>query len=381
MKLAFCLYKYFPFGGLQRDFMNIALECHRRGYSIRVYTLFWHGEKPSHFDITIVPVNALTNHKRYQKYTDWVHQSLKEDPVDAVIGINKMPGLHVYYAGDSCYEDIAQNNRQWWYRLGNRYRHFSNYEKSVFSPASETEILMISRPQKDLFVNYYNTPEKRMHFLPPGISRDRVAPSNAQIIRKEFREEFSVKDNEFLLLMVGSGFKKKGLDRALIAMAELPEQLRNNTKLICIGQDNPKVFLKLIAKLGLEGQATILAGRSDIPRFLLGADLLVHPASDENAGIVLVEAIVAGLPVLATENCGYGCYVEQADAGSLVPLPFQQETLNTMLAQMLTNHEARATWKKNGIQFASEADIYSLPERAVDLIDTVVAKRALQVNR
>ena len=41
MQLAFVLYKYFPFGGLQRDFMRIALECQQRGHKIRVYTLIW----------------------------------------------------------------------------------------------------------------------------------------------------------------------------------------------------------------------------------------------------------------------------------------------------------------------------------------------------
>ena len=43
MQLAFVLYKYFPFGGLQRDFMRIALECQKRGHQIRVYTLIWEG--------------------------------------------------------------------------------------------------------------------------------------------------------------------------------------------------------------------------------------------------------------------------------------------------------------------------------------------------
>jgi UDP-glucose:(heptosyl)LPS alpha-1,3-glucosyltransferase len=39
MQLAFCLYKYFPFGGLQRDFLRIALACQARGHAMRVYTL------------------------------------------------------------------------------------------------------------------------------------------------------------------------------------------------------------------------------------------------------------------------------------------------------------------------------------------------------
>lgn len=38
MIVAFCLYKYFPFGGLQRDFMRIAQTVAARGHHVRVYT-------------------------------------------------------------------------------------------------------------------------------------------------------------------------------------------------------------------------------------------------------------------------------------------------------------------------------------------------------
>ena len=58
MKLAFCLYKYFPFGGLQRDFLRIALACQARGHDIRVYTLDWEGEVPAGFELVRVPVRA-----------------------------------------------------------------------------------------------------------------------------------------------------------------------------------------------------------------------------------------------------------------------------------------------------------------------------------
>ena len=59
MKLAFCLYKYFPFGGLQRDFLRIALACQARGHTIRVYTLDWEGDVPLGFDLVRVPVRVL----------------------------------------------------------------------------------------------------------------------------------------------------------------------------------------------------------------------------------------------------------------------------------------------------------------------------------
>lgn len=62
------------------------------------------------------------------------------------------------------------------------------------------------------------------------------------------------------------------------------------------------------------------------------ADLLLHPAVQEAAGIVLLEAIVAGLPVLTTEVCGYAHYINAAQCGVVIPEPFAQEVLNASSA-------------------------------------------------
>ena len=152
LKLAFCLYKYFPYGGLQRDFLKIALSCQQQGHQIRVYTLGWQGDVPVGVKVMIVPVSAITNHSLYERFSDWVQENLSLDPVDVVVGINKMPGLDVYYAADSCYEEKANSQRSWIYRLLPRYRHFSRYEKAVFGRASKTQILMISKVQKPFLI-------------------------------------------------------------------------------------------------------------------------------------------------------------------------------------------------------------------------------------
>ena len=365
--IAFCLFKYFPYGGLQRDFLRIALETQARGFNIRIYTLEWEGDIPAGFEIIIVPVSALTNHTRYRKYYVWVDSALKKDPVERLIGFNKMPGLDVYFAADSCYEDKARNQRSWAYRRTPRYGLFSEFEESVFSRDSETEILMISSAQIPLFEQYYSTLPERFHLLSPGIARDRIAPANRDEIRADFRGEMKLGDDEIQLLMIGSGFITKGLDRVLIAMAALPKPLRDRTRLIVIGQDNPNTFRRMAKKLGISNRVSILKGRDDVPRFLIGADLLVHPAYAENAGMVLLEAIVAGLPVIATDICGYAPYIEKADAGQLIPSPFRQETFNVMLEGMI-NKLGESDWSANGIAFAAVADIYDMPVHAADYI-------------
>ena len=368
MQLAFCLYKYFPFGGLQRDFLRIASACQARGHAIRVYTLSWQGELPEGFELVIVPVNALSNAGRYARFTDWVTADLARRPVDRVIGFNKMPGLDVYYAADGCYEDKAQTLRAPIYKRWGRYKHFADYERAVFAPESKTEILMISEVQQPLFIKHYATPEARFHLLPPGIAADRRAPANAGEIRAEFRREFKLADDDLLLVQIGSGFKTKGVDRSLKALAALPSALKKRTKLFVIGQDDPKVFQLQSATLGLGEHVQFLKGRSDIPRFLLGADLLIHPAYNENTGTVLLEALVAGLPVLVSAVCGYAHYISDADAGRVLDEPFEQTQLNEYLTYMLSDDAARAAWSQNGLAYAQTADLYSMPQHAADVI-------------
>ncbi|HDN1094157.1 TPA: glycosyltransferase, partial [Escherichia coli] len=91
MIVAFCLYKYFPFGGLQRDFMRIAQTVAARGHHVRVYTQSWEGECPDVFELIKVPVKSHTNHGRNAEYFAWVQKHLREHPVDRVVGFNKMP--------------------------------------------------------------------------------------------------------------------------------------------------------------------------------------------------------------------------------------------------------------------------------------------------
>jgi UDP-glucose:(heptosyl)LPS alpha-1,3-glucosyltransferase len=374
LKFAFLLYKFFPYGGLQRDFVRIARECQARGHQVRVYTLVWEGEVPDDFDVTIVPVTALFNHTKYQYFTEWVNQELVKNSVDCVVGFNKMPGLDIYYAADSCYEEKVLTQRDSIYRLLPRYHHFSHYERAVFSQTCDTEILMISNSQKPFFEKHYGTPEERMYLLPPGISRDRIAPPDAEQIRHTKRMELGIEDDQVLIIFVGSGFIKKGLDRAIHAIDSLTAEQKQNCKFLIIGEDRKGPFERQIERLELGNVIQFEGGKDDVPAYLLAADLLLHPASDENAGMVLLEALVAGLPVLATDVCGYAHYIEEADMGDLVGTPFHQDELNQKLSRLIQNND-REKYRQNGAKFAQTADIYSLPQVSVDVIEAILEKQ------
>ncbi|WP_122659690.1 glycosyltransferase, partial [Pseudomonas viridiflava] len=85
-------------------------------------------------------------------------------------------------------------------------------------------------------------------------------------------------------------------------------------------------------------------------------------------GTVLLEALVAGLPVLASAVCGYAHYIAEADCGLVLDEPFEQAQLNRYLADLLKDDTARSNWGRNGLAFADTADLYSMPQHAADVI-------------
>ena len=370
MRLAMCLFKFFPYGGLERDFLKIAAVCLKRGHSVTVFVMEWSGEVPEGLTVKLLKVNHWRNHSRTRSFINKLDNELHDNKFDLVVGFNKMPGLDVYYAADVCYVDRMQGFSKVLSRLGGRYRYYALCEKSVFSEESKTISLMISKDQMKRFQKHYKTPDERMILLPPGISKDRMVTAKASDIRREFRRRYNISEDEKLLLMIGSGFKTKGLDRALKAIVLLPNELKRKVRLFVVGEDRIEVFAKMAKKLGIKKHVKFLGGRDDVPEFLLGADLLLQPSYHENTGTVIIEAIVSGLPVLASDVCGYSAHIEQANAGRLIPSPFCVKQFAVLIEEMLTSPE-RDAWKANALQYAKTEDLYSMPEQAVKYLEEI----------
>ena len=370
MRLAFCLIKYFPFGGLQRSFLQIAQECLARGHAVHLLTSAWQGAVPAGLEVEEVPLRGFTNHGRRRSLAEALERRVAQRAYDGVIGFSKMPGLDVYYGGDSCFAEFVQG-RHPLYRLTGRCRTYLALEEAVFSPRGRTHALLLTTREIECYRRHYGTPRERLHLLPPGIARDRIAPPDAAERGRRLRAELGIAPRDKIVLMVGSGFRTKGVDRTMRAVAALPPRLKKQTTLVVIGHDNFRPFERLAGRLGIAAQLRFFHGRDDIPRFLFTADLLAHPAYRETTGTILVEALAAGLPVLATDACGFSDHVARSGGGLLVAAPFSQNTFNRMMAEMLASPRWEE-WGRNGVNYVRQTDVFSRAERAADLIERLV---------
>jgi UDP-glucose:(heptosyl)LPS alpha-1,3-glucosyltransferase len=375
MKLGFLLFDYFPFGGLQRDCLKIARLCAARGHGVTIFTRTWQGERPTEIQVELFGRQGASNVARNRAWLKLLADTLPQRGLDGIIGFNKLPGVDVYYGSDPCYAAKVRRLKSFYYKWLPRYRHFKELEESVFARGGHAHVLVLTEQEIPRYQEFYGTERERFHVLPPGIEQRTFTPEQKQQTRARLRREQGWSEDDKLLLLAGSGFRVKGLDRAIRSLAALPNAQRTQTRLVVIGQNRPTEFEMLARKLGVSERVHFLGGRDDVFDWLLAADLLVHPARSEAAGMILLEALSAGLPVLATDVCGYAFHLERAQAGCLLAAPFDQTACDTAVYEMLISNE-RASWSANGVSYAAREDLYSCHQRAVEVIESVIARKS-----
>lgn len=373
MKFAFCIFAWRPYGGLQRDCLQVLRECQRRGHDVDLYAGEWRGEIGDDVTTIHVPSRALTNHGVNLKFARNLARLLRRRAYDAVVGFNKIPGLDVYYAGDVCYAQrvLPLSPLQ---RLMPRYRLLFAFERAVFAPQADTEIILLAEHQREDYVRHYHTPLRRFHVMPPDMPLDRLYRGDRQAGRAAARAELGLDEDQRVVLMVGSGFKAKGVDRAVRALAALPASLRAHTRLIVVGDDNAAPYRALAHALGVAASIEFTGGRADVQRYYLAADVLLHPAYHEMTGTVLLEAMGHGLPVLVTDACGFAVHVQRAQAGMVLAAPFVQEALDAALTRMLEADE-RAVWSANGLAWMRHLPLGERAPAAADVIESAARRR------
>jgi len=372
MKLALLLFEYFPFGGLQRDCVKIAQRGAARGHEVTIFTRSWQGERPAGVRVELLAARGWTNVARNRAFAKDAARAVAAGAFDGVVGFNKLPGLDVYYGADPCYVAKTARLKGAWHRWTPRHRHFAEVEEAVFARGQRTHALVLTEEEIPRYEEFYGTERERFHVLPPGIERRTFSATQKTETRVRLRRDHGWSTEEQLLLLVGSGFRVKGLDRAIQSLASLPKEALERTRLVVIGQSHPAEFAVLAKQLGVSDRVHFLGGRNDVFDWMLAADLLVHPARSESAGMILLEALTAGLPVLATDACGYAFHIQRADAGRVLASPFAQEQCDHAVREMLTSPR-RAEWSANGVRYAAREDLYSCHDRAVEWIEKLIA--------
>lgn len=226
--------------------------------------------------------------------------------------------------------------------------------------------IAVSRPAGDFVRHYF--PQLNPRIVPNGVDTERFKPGHTPI--------HHLRDDCVNVLFVGRLEKRKGLRDLLQAYIYLHERVPR-TRLIIAG-DGPLRGVVESFVSGRHLENVVMAGYVPdqvLPRFHASADIFCAPATGrESFGIVLLEAMAAGLPVVATEIPGY-LSVAKAGVDSLTVRPKSPVELGTALTVLARDPLLR---KRLGEAGLAKAQRYSWPSVTARIIE--VYQEARQVR-
>ena len=370
MNIGIAIYRLIPTGGLEENAIRTAAELRARGHRVTLYTTA--GTKAAPAGVEAVRINS-SGHSNYTAIAAFSAQlsAAARGRHDLLVGFKKMQGLDLLYCADWCYIE----NRAWYVKLLPRYWTMAALERACFAPDSKTSLLLLSEPQRDAYVAAYHTPASRMSVLPPTVDRKHnipIAPTSDE--RALLRTQHDLSTDSFVWLWVGLQPHVKGLDRVIPALARQPHAVL----LICGATTEQRQVAALLAQARRHGVAERIrvlgmVWDQELQGLFRLSDLLVHPARLDVTGTVILEAMAHGLPVITTAICGYSMHVAAADAGVVLPMPFDQPAMEQALAG--AGPEKRLRWSRNAFAYCADPKLYSGIDRACDLIEAAIRQK------
>lgn len=217
------------------------------------------------------------------------------------------------------------------------------HERQIARRASA--IVTASDHERELLQRYYGAGREKMHTIPCGVDLTLFQPRD----RAAARRRLGLPAEGPVLLWVGRLEKLKGVDILISAVAQLDER---NFTLLIVGGDERAAELKeeLRAQAEAAGVAANIrfAGavpHDDLPAYYSAADVCVVPSYYESFGLVAVESMACGTPVVASRVGGLVSTVTDGVSGYLIPWrcpePFAEK-----LEVLLNNRELRANFSR-----------------------------------
>jgi glycosyltransferase involved in cell wall biosynthesis len=242
----------------------------------------------------------------------------------------------------------------WSRRILPRHRVILSLERRYFRSQCPHLILCTSAQEVTDLATYYSVDASRCRIMPNGYDPAIFNPERRNVERDDARRNLGLSSDEISLLFVANELHRKGFGTLIEALSKFDEP---EARIDVVGLVSPRDYQGQIERLGLKDRVHWHGSTSEVFPYYAAADILVLPTQYEPFGIVIVEALACGLPVITSRLAGASPAVESGGAGRLLDDPTDVAELAGYLNEA-ADPAIRARWASGAV---AAAEPYAWP--------------------
>lgn len=321
LRLAVVRQRYNPFGGAERFIERARPALERAGVDVTIIARRWAGTAGAAAFVRVDPFH-VGGWWRDVSFARAARETWSRGGYDLVQSHERIAGCDIYRAGDGVHRrwlDLRAEDAGAFERLGirlnPRHRFLCSEEARLFAHPRLRAVVCNSRMVRDEVARGFGVPDSKLHVIHNGVDLDYFNAGERLARRDAKRRALGIADDEIVVVFVGSGFARKGLD----VLIEAAARATTRPRIVVVGRDrHASRFEALAGRLGLSGRVLFAGGTVDVRDWYAAADMLALPTRYDPFPNVVLEALAMDLPVIVSARCGAAEIVRDGENGHVV---------------------------------------------------------------
>jgi UDP-glucose:(heptosyl)LPS alpha-1,3-glucosyltransferase len=209
-------------------------------------------------------------------------------------------------------------------RILPRHRALLALERASFSSPDIAAFVAISDNVADDLEELYGITRDRIHIIPNGFAEDEFNAQRRAELREPTRRRIVSDPEEIVVLFVANELHRKGFATLVDAVGRLDDP---RVHVHVVGRVSTTAYASRVEELGLSDRVHYHGPSNDVAAYMAAADLFVLPTRYEAFGLVIVEALAMGTPVITSRIAGAAPAIAPGDNGYLLDDPADPEEL------------------------------------------------------
>ncbi len=339
MRLALVHKRYDRIGGAEWDCWELSRRLAARGHD--VHLVVGESRVPVADGIALhrVPVVRAGQLAKLLSFTLRAPAVWRPLDADVVIGFGRTIGHDLFRVSGGCHRGyLARVAAERGARHALRQR-LSPYQQAIlaierrqYARGAYRRILAVSALSRDeILALYPAVPAEDVAVLHYGVDAARFHPENRARHGAEVRRALGIPLAQPVVMLVGSGFRRKGVDTLLAIWRREPPR---GAALVVVGNDQHLAARRREAA-EIAGRVIFTGARRDVERLYAAADVFALPSLYEGCPVAILEALASGLPVVTSRATGAPELLAGALADLLVDDPRDADAVAAALADGL----------------------------------------------